>query len=42
MLLGIAFFFVCAVVAVGEWYLYDHALWWHEKNRDPRNFPPPR
>jgi hypothetical protein len=41
-LLEIIFIVVCALAALGEWYLYDRALWWHEEERDPRNFPPPR
>ena len=42
MLWGIAFIVILAVGALGEWYVYDRALWWHGDRRDPRNFPPPR
>jgi len=42
MLLGIIFIVGVALVSIGEWYLYDRALWWHGEKRDPRNFPPPR
>lgn len=42
MVLGIILTAVVAVAAIGEWYLYDRSLWWHDDKRDPRNFPPPR
>jgi|GEM_PF-5727471 len=41
MLLGIVIA-VSALVALGEWYVYGRSLWWHDDDRDPRNFPPPR
>jgi hypothetical protein len=41
MLLGIVIA-VSSLVALGEWYVYDRSLWWHDEDRDPRNFPPPR
>ncbi len=42
MLLGVIFIVVILLVSIGEWYVYDRALWWHHDSRDPRNFPPPR
>ncbi|HVD39755.1 MAG TPA: hypothetical protein VNC16_01975 [Solirubrobacterales bacterium] len=40
MVLGIIGLAIVALVAIGEWYLYDRSLWWHDDKRDPRNFPP--
>lgn len=40
MLFGIAFIALLVLAGIVEWYVYDRAMWWHEK-RDPRNFPPP-
>lgn len=41
-MLGIIGIAIAVLVAIGEWYVYDRALWWHDEKRDPRNFPPPR
>ncbi len=42
MVLAIIFIVVPILLGLGEWYVYDRALWWHDERRDPRNFPPPR
>jgi len=42
MVLGIIAVAIGVLVAIGEWYVYDQALWWHADKRDRRNFPPPR
>jgi hypothetical protein len=42
MILEIALLALLLVVGIGEWYIYDHSLWWHDDKQDPRNFPPPR
>jgi hypothetical protein len=40
-LLGIIGAVIVVIAVLGEWYVYDQALWWHNDDRDPRNFPPP-
>jgi len=42
MILEIFLFVLLAAAGIGEWYVYDRAIWWHDEKRDPRNFPPPR
>ncbi|HEV2790749.1 MAG TPA: hypothetical protein VGV69_05575 [Solirubrobacterales bacterium] len=42
MILEIALIVLLVVAAIGEWYVYDRAIWWHDDKRDPRNFPPPQ
>jgi hypothetical protein len=42
MALEIAFIALIVILGLGEWYVYDRALWWHADKGDPRNFPPPR
>jgi hypothetical protein len=42
MALEIILIALFVLLALGEWYVYDRALWWHSDKRDPRNFPPPR
>jgi hypothetical protein len=43
MVLEVILIVVALVLALGEWFVWDKAIFWHgEEKRDPRNFPPPR
>jgi hypothetical protein len=42
MIPEIALLVLLVAAGIGEWYVYDRALWWHAEKRDPRNFPPAR